>query len=247
MSSYIIDTGADSIVMVRQDDHGRIIETEFDTVPYSPIPKGIYDLEITGFQAPFEVPRDSRFPKEDWQSDTVTKTRLEFTVLSGEHQGETFLCRYTVSVGERANLGKLLRAITQAPIKRPWDMTTMLGLCFSATVVHAKDQQTGQVRLGRDGNPFPDIVIDTIEPLNTEPLPPELQPTPKKPTPIKPKASAPDEDNDPTLSWSALWKKWGRWGITDNKTAEKHLKMDISQLEPGDIDALLAELTAEKN
>lgn len=223
---YVFDTGSSSsYLMVRKHDNGETYEEECERIPYDPIPKGQYAIEITGFQAPFEMPRSPNFPKEDWQSDTVTKTRLEFTILDGSHAGAVFLGLYTLSFGDRALLGQLLRAVNQGPLPRPFDMEMVIGWKFSALVIHSKDK-SGQTKVGRDGNPFPEIVIDSIEPL-TEPT--ELAKKAEKPAKLTRPAEY-DARTDPRIGWTAFWEFAKSYGYSKPDDIAKALKKDIEPL-----------------
>jgi hypothetical protein len=228
LGKYTFDTsGGSSSIMVRKDASGNVVETESERIPYDPIPKGTYLLEITGFQAPFEMPRPAQFAREEWQSETVTKTRLEFTILEGEHAGKLFTCLYTLSFNDRANLGQLLRAIEQGPLPRQFAMPQSIGWTFRAHVIHSIDKSTGKVKTGRDGNEFPEILIGSIEPVAVD-LPPELKTTPRAAKP-SPKAS-PAMTDDPRLSWSALWAFTKQYGFPGPKEVSKELKTDLDNL-----------------
>jgi hypothetical protein len=217
-------------------------ETEYDRLPYDEIAIGTYDLEITGFQKPFEMPRPAKFRTAD-NSEMVTKTRLEFTVLNAPQQGATFYCMYTLALGDTANLGKLIRLATQTKIPQRWSLANVLGLTFRAYVRHSKDEN-GQIKTGKDGNPFPDVVLDTIEPLNSEPLPDALKsPTKKTITERTSDALAGRKDpmTAPNVSWTAFWAFAKSYGINDVKALDKTLKLDTGNLDVAETYALLAE------
>jgi hypothetical protein len=98
------------------------------------------------------------------------------------------------------------------------------------------------VKLGKDGNPFPDVTIDTIEPLHFD-LPAELQPTKplleraeaskNAPKPTKQPQHAPHPSNmvtDPRISWSAFWEFARPYGFNTNKDIDQVLKRDTDAL-----------------
>lgn len=250
-NSYIIESGGGPSVMVRLDDRGEPEETESDQLPYDPVPPDQYDLEITGFQAPFEMPRSAQHMKPG-MSPTVTKTRLEFTVLDGPQSGKRFLGMYTWSLHEKSGLGILIRAVKQQPIPPRVEVPSVLGLTFHAYVTHAKDPNTGQTKLGRDGHPFPDVVATTVKPLAGHPTAPTAPPTPL--SAAKPAAPALDRDRpnasaneDPRASWSGFWRFARSYGFTGIDSVATELNRDLDGLDSAAVYDLLAAHIGHEN
>jgi hypothetical protein len=123
------------------------------------------------------------------------------------------------------------------------DLPVLLDAQTNVYLCHSKDEN-GQIKTGKDGNPFPDVVLDTIEPLNSEPLPDALKsPTKKTITERTSDALAGRKDpmTAPNVSWTAFWAFAKSYGINDVKALDKTLKLDTGNLDVAETYALLAE------
>lgn len=117
---------------------------------------GEYEWEVTGYALPFELPKAA-----EYGGGTQTKTRIEFTILSGPSKG-MFLDMYTYSIGEKSKLGMLFRSIgvDLTAVDGRWDLDRCIGYRGKSYVAHAKDA-AGQVKLGKTGQPYPTVVVST--------------------------------------------------------------------------------------
>lgn len=105
MSAYTItvkDTAPN--IMVRRSATGELLREESDRSGYIVPPAGEYTLRITSFSEQFEMP-----VSEQYGGGTKTSTRVEFEILSDRGKGKRFTDVFTWSVGEKSNLGQLLR------------------------------------------------------------------------------------------------------------------------------------------
>lgn len=251
LNEYAVSSGSMSgeLIMVRLDDSGNICEEPFEFADYDPIDKGIVEFEITGFQKRFEAPRPAQFMKPDPKTGRmpdpmVLKTRLEFTIINGPQAGKRWLGMYTWAVGETSNLGQLLRALLQQSVPRNWNMTGVIGLCGKGYVKHSLDKE-GKVKFDRDGNPYADISIDTVEPITTEPLPESLQPA----KPSEQRAAKKERVislTDPSISWTAFWEFAKSYGFNDAESIEKKFKIDTDPMGVEDLYNFLSEKVGHK-
>jgi hypothetical protein len=102
MSDYVIEVkDSQPNIMVRRDGSGALYEAETERDSYLVPPAGEYTLRIVGFAKPFEMTSE--------KYGTSTKTRIEFEIASEKGRGKRFTGLYTWTVGEKANLGKLIR------------------------------------------------------------------------------------------------------------------------------------------
>lgn len=241
---FAVNTGGATgdLIMVRLDPNGEPIKQPFAFEDYDVIEKGMVDFEITGFQVRFEMKRPQRFmvpnPKTgEMPSPTQPKTRLEFTIIDGPQAGKRWLGLYTWAVGEQSTLGMLIRNLTRQPVPRNWRMTDVIGLRGRGYVKHSLDQN-GQVKQDRDGNPYPDLSVDTAEPIPAQPS----APAPKK---AAPKNAAP-EPSETIVAWSEFWtyaKSYGfnpQKGMTAIEAALGEEPGSFEQLPPDEVKRLLA-------
>ncbi len=165
MSAYTL-TATDSIVsnIVRKDANGALVITESKREDYAVPPEGEYEWEITGFAEPFEMAKAAEFG-----GGMQTKTRLEFTILSGKGQGRKFNQMFTWSVGAKATLGQLIAKVRGQGLSsgESFDLTDLLGMKGKSYVNHSLDLG-GKVKTGPDGKPlYAEVAVKTIRPLSS--------------------------------------------------------------------------------
>lgn len=140
--------------LVKEDRRGEL---------YIVPPKGEYELEITGYALPFEMARAI-----EYGGGTQTMTRLELTITSDKGKGKMFDLLYGCSMGQRSNLGKLLRRanVDLTPINGSFDLDRVIGYKFRSFAGPATDS-SGNVKTGDDGKPkYAQVVVDTVEPVS---------------------------------------------------------------------------------
>lgn len=163
MGTYTITagTGGAANVMVRKTEKGDLFQTESERSDYTTPPEGEYDLEITAFAEPFEMPKAEQFG-----GGMQTKTRLEFTIVSGKGKGKKFAPMYTWSVGSKATLGQLIAKIKGGFVApgEDFDIGSLIGVKLRAYVNHALGQD-GRVKLDQAGKPYPELSVKTVRVL----------------------------------------------------------------------------------
>lgn len=167
MGSYTLTASAGGVanVMLRKNEKGDLYQTESERSDYTAPPEGEYELEITAFAEPFEMPK-----AEEYGGGMQTKTRLEFTVLSGKGKGKKFAPMYTWTVGAKSTLGQLIAKLRGAPVApgEDFDIADLIGTKFKAYVNHAINKKSGQKSLDNTGKPYPEITIPTIKLLSAD-------------------------------------------------------------------------------
>jgi hypothetical protein len=169
MGAYSL-TAKDSIVsnIVRKTASGALSITESKREDYSVPPEGEYEWEITGFAEPFEMAKSAEFG-----GGMQTKTRLEFTILSGKGQGRKFNQMFTWSVGSKATLGQLIAKVRGQGVGlgETFELTDLIGMKAKSYVNHSVDLG-GHIKTGPDGKPlYAEVAIKTIRPLTASGAP----------------------------------------------------------------------------
>lgn len=121
-------------------------------------PKGEYEFQITGYALPFEMAK-----AEQYGGGTQTMTRIEFTITEGKGKGKMWTELFGFSIGEKANLGKLLRKLKvdlAADANGKWDLDRAIGYTGRGYVVPSD-------KLDDEGKPkYARLSLDTVEPVS---------------------------------------------------------------------------------
>lgn len=124
---------------------------------YTVPPKGEYEFMVTGYALPFEMAKGEQFG-----GGMQTMTRVEFTIIEGKGKGRMWTELYGFSIGEKANLGKLLRKLKvdlSPDDKGEWDLDRAIGYTGKGYGVPSE-------KLGEDGKPkYFKLSLDTVEPV----------------------------------------------------------------------------------
>lgn len=146
---------------------GKLVQEAAQRNIYVVPPKGEYAFEITGYALPFDMPK-----AEQYGGGMQTMTRLEFTITEGKGIGKMWTELLGFSIGEKSNLGKLLRKLNVDlnPNERgEWDLDRAVGYRGKGYVVPSdKLDDMGKPKYAR-------LSIDTVEPLGAPEQPYSIQ------------------------------------------------------------------------
>lgn len=138
--------------------NGKLVQETSQRNLYVVPPKGEYQWEITGYALPFEMEKGEQFG-----GGKQTLTRLEFTITEGKGTGKMFTVMFGFSIGERSNLGQLLRSLNvdlSPDDNGQWDLDRAVGYRGKGYVVPSD-------KLGDDGKPkYCKLALDTIDPVS---------------------------------------------------------------------------------
>lgn len=180
--------------MVRLVDGKLVKETQQRNLYVVP-PMGEYEWEITGYSLPFQMRKNPSFVKPG-ESEFQTKVRIEFTIRGGKGDGRMFTDMYTLSLGQQATFGKLLRALN-VDLSSPngsWDLDMCIGYRGRSYVTHGKDAN-GAIKVGDDKKPlYAQVVIETVQPVAAPERPYSFNETLSATPAPAPASSASDDD-----------------------------------------------------
>lgn len=137
----------------------QLVQEEAQRNLYVVPPKGEYTFQITGYALPFEMQKGEQFG-----GGTQTMTRLECTIVEGKGKGKMFTVMLGFSLGQKANLGRLLRdlGVDLTPDdKGTWDLDRAIGYVGKGYVIPSE-------ALGDDGKPkYCKLALDAgVEPVS---------------------------------------------------------------------------------
>lgn len=134
---------------------------------YTVPPKGEYEFKITGYALPFEMAKS-----EQYGGGTQTMTRIEFTITEGKGTGKMWTELFGFSIGEKANLGRLLRKLEvdlTPDDAGKWDLDRAIGYTGRGYGVPSdKLDEYGKPRYFR-------LSLDTVEAVSAPEKPYSIQ------------------------------------------------------------------------
>jgi hypothetical protein len=149
------ETSSEMIRLVGNELVQETSQRNLYTVP----PKGEYEFMITGYALPFEMAKS-----EQYGGGMQTMTRLEFTIAEGKGAGKMWTELFGFSIGEKANLGRLLRKLKvdlSPDASGNWDLDRAVGYVGKGYGVPSDklDEDTGKPKYFR-------LSLDTVEPVS---------------------------------------------------------------------------------
>ena len=110
----------------------QLVQEESQRNLYTVPPKGEYEFMITGYALPFDIPK-----AEEYGGGTQTMTRLECTITEGKGTGKMFTLMLGFSLGQKSNLGRLLRGfgVDLTPVDGKWDLDRAIGYTGKAFII----------------------------------------------------------------------------------------------------------------